>query len=113
MPLEYKNCSFPIEEFKFDMFFINLSQNIDQLLEKYYVFITRPRLFVLMRASYLAWHWILSFEYKEAVKFAAYEKKSRRRKEMYKKNVNIYKKSWEFAVLKVHKHEIISIYFLT
>jgi hypothetical protein len=67
-----------------------------------------------MRASYLAWHWILSFEYKEAEKFAASEKKSRRRQEMNKKNVNIYvKKSWEFAVLKVHKHEIISIYFLT
>ncbi len=42
-----------------------------------------------MRASYLAWHWILSFEYKEAEKFAANEKKSRKRHEMYKKNVNI------------------------
>ncbi len=51
-------------------FFINLFQNIDRLLEKYYVFISRPRLFVLMRASYLAWHWILSFEYKEVRTFS-------------------------------------------
>jgi hypothetical protein len=51
------------------MFFVNLFQNIDQLLEKYYVFITRPRLKFVLDA------YLESFEYKEAEKFAAYEKK--------------------------------------
>ncbi len=104
----------PVYIEKFDLFLLSIRSfflNLDQLLEKDYEFITRPR-YLVSRISRGTEYF--SFEYREAEKFAAYEKKSRRRQEMNKKNVNIYvKKSWEFAVLKGHKNEVISIYFLT
>jgi hypothetical protein len=110
MPLKYKNCSCLYREIRL-IFVLSIRSfflNFDQLLKKDYEFITRPR-YLVSRISHGTEYFRLNTKGQKSL--LPMKKRAGDDRRCTRKMWLIIKKSWEFAVLKVHKHKIISINF--